>query len=399
MRISTVLGRTRTTHTVLVTITLIAGLVLVGERSGDEADVGRGAPRAPGPLVTPDADGPVPPSPEVLGLRRARPDDSPAFQNHDDELDGVPFGSDVLDPLPFSLDPVDYIEIRETLSHPVFRDIVTTPIKVAMPHDQIELYVEVTKPDPALHGPGRWPVIMEISPYHGTIATRIGDRIFPDPKGADGKPLGLTGYFAPRGYAVVMVDLRGTGRSQGCLDHLGPNDAKDIRAIVEWAAEQPWSNGRVGITGHSYVGSTPSLAAAMKPKGLVTIVPSAGLASMYDHQFQYGVPYAFQWLGPIEAYEELALKRHLPSFLGADAGDNFGNDMEYVGCGLPNSAATAGHGQINGQYQAWHAARDWRAEAADADIPIFMIHGVNDNAARIPAAEWFFGMREPHPGD
>ena len=43
----------------------------------------------------------------------------------------------------------------------------------------------------------------------------------------------LTGYFAPRGYAVVMMDLRGTGRSQGCLDHLGAKDARDLEQIVE----------------------------------------------------------------------------------------------------------------------------------------------------------------------
>jgi len=53
-------------------------------------------------------------------------------------------------------------------------------------------------------------VILEASPYHGTLADRDGTRILPDPRGRDGKSIGLTGYFAPRGYAVVMVDLRGT---------------------------------------------------------------------------------------------------------------------------------------------------------------------------------------------
>ena len=61
--------------------------------------------------------------------------------------------------------------------------------------------------------------------------------------------------------------------------------------------EPEWSNGRVGMTGHSYVGSTPSVAAAQRPTGLKTIVPSAGLASMYHHQFQAGVPYFLQWTG------------------------------------------------------------------------------------------------------
>ena len=125
-----------------------------------------------------------------------------------------------------------------------------------------------------------------------------------------------------------MMDLRGTGRSQGCLDHLGRKDARDLKQVVEWAASQTWSNGRVGMTGHSYVGSTPPVAAAQNPRGLATIVPSAGLASMYDHQFQDGVPYWLQWVGPIEAYEQLALERKLPPFSDPSGtvhpGDDFG---------------------------------------------------------------------------
>jgi predicted acyl esterase len=66
---------------------------------------------------------------------------------------------------------------------------------------------------------------------------------------------------------------------------------------------------------------------------------------------------------------------------------------------MQHSALTAGSGQVTGQYELWHAKRDWRELAADADIPMFMIHGVNDNAARIPAAEWFFAKRFQRDGD
>src|SRR5918992_4766821 len=220
--------------------------------------------------------------------------------------------------------PADYTATAG-LSQPTFTNVMREQIFVPMA-DGKRLYVEVVRP----RGAGRHPVILEASPYHGTLADRDGTRILPEPRDADGKPVGLTGYFGPRGYAVVMMDLRGTGRSQGCLDHLGQKDGSDIARVVEWAAAQDWSNGRVGMTGHSYVGSTPAVGAAKDPKGLVTIVPSAGLASMYDHQFQKGVPYWLQWAGPIFAYEGLAIGRHLPP--GANTaqtgttGDNFGND-------------------------------------------------------------------------
>jgi predicted acyl esterase len=296
-------------------------------------------------------------------------------------------------------EPLDYIAQRATLSQPIYPQIKTEATTFTT-FDGEKIYIEITRPDPAVYGELALPTILEASPYHGTIATRIGDRIFPDPRNGN-QNLGLTGYFAPRGYTVVMMDLRGTGRSTGCLDHLGPKDAEDMKLVIEWAADQPWSNGRVGMTGHSYVGSTPSLAAAQHPEGLVTIAPSAGLASMYDHQFQMGVPYFFQWAGPMFAYEALAMDADLPPgatdpLTGGPTGDNWryrGGPDPQTGCGWPNSSLTAGSGQATGQYEGWHAARDWRALAADVDIPVFMIHGVNDNAARIPGAEWFFGNR------
>jgi uncharacterized protein len=297
--------------------------------------------------------------------------------------------------------PTDYIALAPTLSQPDHPETVREVVDVEMA-DGTHLYTEVVRPDPSLHGDGPWPVILEASPYHGTLADRDGTRMFPDPTDDEGNLLGLTGYFAPRGYAVVMVDLRGTGRSSGCLDQLGPNDASDLKEIVEWAASQDWSNGRVGMTGHSYVGSTPSVAAAMAPEGLVTIVPSAGLASMYDHQFNKGVPWNLQWAGPQYAYQALAINRHLPPGLPevlSPTGDNFGEDMESFGCGLQSSATLSGPGQVTGQYSDWHAARDWSEGAAAADIPVFMIHGIHDNAARIPAAEWFFANRFGRPGD
>src|SRR5918996_1489376 len=303
-----------------------------------------------------------------------------------------------------SLRPFDYMALSNKLSRPLFPETIRESFNVEM-FDGETLYVEVVRPDPKKFGDAPRPVIMEVSPYHGTVADRSGTRMFPDPKDAEGNLSGLTGYFAPRGYAVVMVDLRGTGRSTGCLDHLGPNDAKDLKTIVEWAADQEWSNGRVGMTGHSYVGSTPSVAAAQNPEGLVTIAPSAGLAGFYDHQFNKGVPWLLQWAGPMFAYEGLAMDRDLPPGFtdpvsGGSTGDNFENAPNpQFGCGWQNSSLTAGSGQVTGQYEPWHAVRDWREGAAAADIPIFMVHGVNDNAARIPAAEWFFANRFMRPGD
>jgi uncharacterized protein len=284
--------------------------------------------------------------------------------------------------------PTDYTAV-EGLSEVRFgageirRDVVKLPVR-----DGVSLHVEVTRPN--VDGE-RFPVILEASPYHGTSADREGTRIFPDPKDESGKMVGLTGYFAPRGYAVVMMDLRGTGRSQGCLDHMGQNDAADLRETIEWAARQPWSNGRVGMTGHSYVGSTPMIAAAQNPAGLVTIVPSAGIARAYDHQFQAGVAYAGQYLGLPVAYNQLAINRHLPG------GDNAGTDMQYFGCGLSTISLQDGHRQVTGEMGPFHTQRDHTAGATAARIPVFLIQGTYDRAVRPPAMDWF--NKRKHPGD
>ena len=287
----------------------------------------------------------------------------------------------------------DYAAQEEKLSQPLYEtqhEVLQLPA-----YDGKLLYLEITRPK----AEGNWPVILESSPYHGTIADRDGTRILPGPKDEEDKPIGLTGYFAPRGYAVVMMDLRGTGRSQGCLDHLGPKDGRDLEQVIDWAAGQPWSNGRVGMTGHSYVGSTPSVAAAQNTEGLKTIVPSAGLASMYHHQFQAGVPYFLQWTGVQWSYNYLAFARKLPPVgaepvQGANTGDDFGNSPEETGCGMQQSALTAGEDQFSGRYADWHLERDWNRGARQADIPVFAVHGVNDEAARVGALEWFFERRD-----
>src|SRR5687767_4318657 len=297
--------------------------------------------------------------------------------------------------------PADYTQTQR-LTQPRFetvRDVVRLPA-----YDGEDLYLEITRPN----APGRFPVILESSPYHGTLADRDGTRILPEPRDADGKSLGLTRYFAPRGYAVVMMDLRGTGRSQGCLDHLGGKDARDLEQVVEWAASQSWSNGRVGMVGHSYVGSTPNVAAAQNPKGLVTIVPSAGLASMYDHQFQAGVPWNLQWAGPVIGYQGLALARALPpgtgnavtaAALGTDqTGDNFGNDPQDAACGMQQNALVSNESMLSGTFGPYSVERDHTKGVKKWDGRIWTVHGVNDNAARIASLHWML-ERGTQPGD
>ncbi|MDQ3957716.1 MAG: CocE/NonD family hydrolase [Actinomycetota bacterium] len=259
--------------------------------------------------------------------------------------------------------------------------------------DGIGLYVEVVRPAVA----GRWPVILELSPYHGTLADRNGAGVLPGPRQGD-EQIGLAGYFAPRGYAVAFADLRGTGRSEGCLDLLGPNDASDSYELVEWLARREWSSGRVGMTGHSFPAMAAIMAAAQHPPHLATIAPSAGMPDMYGHEYQQGVPYADSFVGPTGAYQALSAIRHLPPMPLEDGpvqtGDAFGQRLEYAGCEWASSTAVNENaGYLSGVETAWHRQRDHNAGARAARIPVFAVHGVNDGAVRSIEMDWLYERR------
>lgn len=84
--------------------------------------------------------------------------------------------------------------------------------------------------------------------------------------------------FASRGYACVLVDLRGTGSSGGeQRPPFHPDEADDGVAAVEWAAGQAWCDGCVGMWGHSYGAVMAMRTAARRTPHLKAIVPVMGL--------------------------------------------------------------------------------------------------------------------------
>ena len=103
-------------------------------------------------------------------------------------------------------------------------------------------------------GSGPFPVVLSRTPY---LKDALGD---------------LAGYSAQKytdaGYAFVMQDVRGKGRSEGFYEAFIP-DLEDGYDTVEWVAKQPWSNGKVGMVGASALGITTNLAAMGAPPHLV----------------------------------------------------------------------------------------------------------------------------------
>lgn len=94
----------------------------------------------------------------------------------------------------------------------------------------------------------------------------------------------------PKGYVFLGVSIRGTGCSSGSFDLFSPQWAEDGAEIVEWAARQSWSNGKVGMTGYSYPGIMQLFTAAQQPPSLAAIAPNAVIWDLYrDVAFPGGI--------------------------------------------------------------------------------------------------------------
>jgi putative CocE/NonD family hydrolase len=119
---------------------------------------------------------------------------------------------------------------------------------------------------------GRYPTLVYRTPYD---KTSTADR-------------DLVRKAVGRGYAVVVQDVRGRYASDGVFRPY-EQEGRDGYDTIEWAAAQPWSNGRVGTFGSSYPGAVQWLAAVQSPPHLVAMVPAMTFASPTHFWYTGGV--------------------------------------------------------------------------------------------------------------
>ncbi len=136
------------------------------------------------------------------------------------------------------------------------------------------------------------PVVLTVSPY----TSHSGGASAPDPMGEPPSErfydfLDLTGAL-DEGYTYVMVDLPGTGGSGGCNDWGGPAEQGAVEAAVEWAADQPWSTGRVALLGKSYDAWTGLMGVSRRPEGLAAVIAMEPVFSGYSYLYNRGVRFA-----------------------------------------------------------------------------------------------------------
>ena len=127
--------------------------------------------------------------------------------------------------------------------------------------DEVTLRADIYRPD----APGKFPVILERTPYDKRNWVNDGLDV------------------AAQGYIFIMQDVRGRYASEGDW-YPYKYESQDGYDTVEWAATLPYSNGKVGMLGGSYMGMTQMLAAIAAPPHLVAIMPIVTPSNLQSYQ-------------------------------------------------------------------------------------------------------------------
>lgn len=163
--------------------------------------------------------------------------------------------------------------------------------------DNIVLRADVFRPAT----PGKNPVILSYGPYCKGLhfedgyktAWDIMARDFPDTVGRSSNAYQNWEVvdpekWVPDGYVCVRVDSRGAGRSPGFVDHHSLRESKDFYQCIEWAAVQPWSNGKVGLNGISYYATNQWRVAGLQPPHLAAMCVWEGWGDRYRDSTHHG---------------------------------------------------------------------------------------------------------------
>ncbi|ETS74386.1 hypothetical protein PFICI_14252 [Pestalotiopsis fici W106-1] len=99
--------------------------------------------------------------------------------------------------------------------------------------------------------------------------------------------------WCARGYAVINIDARGAGMSEGNIRWWGEQDARDIYDTIDWLSKQSWCNGSVGMVGNSWLATSQlNFAARLKHPALKALAPLEGLTDAYrDLIVRGGMPH------------------------------------------------------------------------------------------------------------
>lgn len=176
------------------------------------------------------------------------------------------------------------LDINERTNH--FYELTWKEIQIPM-RDGSYLAANLYQPK----SEGRFPVIMTMCPYgkdaHFSQFAPANPTIVIEYSHSQDKGPLLSWetpnpeFWVPQGYAILRIDERGIGNSPGKLDILSESLKKDYYDAIEWAGTEPWSNGKIGLLGISYLAMSQWAVASEQPPHLTCIVPWEGTVDYY----------------------------------------------------------------------------------------------------------------------
>lgn len=221
------------------------------------------------------------------------------------------------------------------------KTVTTKDIAIRM-SDGVVLRGDLTRPARAdgTAAPGKRPVIVTITAYN---KTSLGNGAGSTLAGAD------PAYLVARGYQQLTVDARGTGSSEGEWCAFCTRENKDAGEIVDWASQQPWSNGRTAMTGASYMGISQLWAAAyQKRNSLKAIFPQVPANDVYRDVVASGgqvdVGFIPLWLGLVTATGLIP-----PAVAATDPASGLGALVSHATAGATFSARLLAEAALGGE--------------------------------------------------
>jgi uncharacterized protein len=165
----------------------------------------------------------------------------------------------------WTVSPAAYLENRDQDAHG--ERLLSQYVTV---RDGTRLAVDVHLPGTEDNGVN-YPAILILTPYYRRFALRQGHR-------PDIEPCATIAFyrdmFVPRGYALVCVDVRGSGASFGCRDGFrSPIERLDHYDVADWVSNQPWCDGNIGATGISYPGAASDFLASTNHPSVKAVAP------------------------------------------------------------------------------------------------------------------------------
>nr|WP_245799400.1 Xaa-Pro dipeptidyl-peptidase [Virgibacillus siamensis] len=269
-------------------------------------------------------------------------------------------------------------------------------------NDLVSIKVMRPKTDPGI----KVPVIYQMSPYRSGLKSvpyhDVDVELTPAAKQKK-VPIGLPfslmkgktanlgylgNYYVPRGYAVILGESIGTGKSDGCPTVGDRKEILGTKAVIDWlngrtkaftedgqGVAADWSTGNVGMVGVSYNGTLPNGVATTGVEGLKTIIPTSAISSWYDYYRANGAvvaPGGYQG-EDADILAKAVLTRENPE------------ECEAVIDEIEQNQA-----RNTGDYNDFWDKRNYVKDVENINASVFVVHGLNDwNVKTKQFAQWW----------